>query len=78
MPRKIRQLKQDLRRAGYRQLPGRGKGDHTVWGHPAVPDENVVLDGRDGQDAQHYQERQVRDAIRAAREAQQEQEDDAR
>ncbi len=70
MPRKIRQLKQDLRRAGFRQVPGRGKGDHSWWEHPAVPDYPVNLDGRDGDDAQPYQERQVRGAIRAAQVAQ--------
>ena len=67
MPRKIRELKADLRRAGYRQVPGRGKGSHTWWEHPSVP-EPLSLAGHDGADAQPYQERDVREAVRRARE----------
>jgi predicted RNA binding protein YcfA (HicA-like mRNA interferase family) len=72
MPRKIRQLKAELRKAGYRQMPGRGKGSHTWWEHPLVPDA-VDLSGHDGDDAQPYQENMVREATRQAREAQQRQ-----
>ncbi len=59
MPRKIRQLKADLRRAGFVELPGRGKGDHVLWQHPEVPAAIVGLDGRDGDDAKRYQEKQL-------------------
>ena len=38
MPQKVRQLLADLRRAGYEELPRRGKGSHRVWAHPLVPD----------------------------------------
>lgn len=67
MPRKIRQLKAELRFAGFLELPGRGKGSHTMWKHPDVPDLAVILAGRDGDDAKTYQER---DILRAIREAQ--------
>jgi hypothetical protein len=61
--RKIRQLKADLRRAGFVEHADRGKGGHGMWFHPVVTGVSVNLSGRDGDDAQPYQERQVRDAI---------------
>ncbi len=70
MPRKIRELKADLRRAGFEELRRRGKGSHSYWEHPAVPAARVNLAGADGDDAQHYQERAVRDALAQVRQAQ--------
>ena len=67
MPRKIRQLKADLRRAGYREVKKRGKGSHTRWEHPHVP-EPLTLSGHDGADAKPYQEQEVREAVRRASE----------
>jgi predicted RNA binding protein YcfA (HicA-like mRNA interferase family) len=67
MPRKIRQLKADLRAEGCMMRPG--KGSHTVWGHPLVPD-TLTIPGNDGDDAKPYLERAVRnliDKIRSAR-----------
>ena len=69
MPRKIRQLKRDLRRAGFEELVGRAKGDHTAWRHPLAGGRPLILDGRDGDDAKHYQERDVRAALERVREA---------
>lgn len=66
MPRKIRQLKADLRRAGF-VLTDRGKGSHEVWEYPAVTIASVTLSGRDGADARPYQERDVRLAIESVR-----------
>ncbi len=66
MPRKLRELKADLRRAGFREEPG--KGSHTGWRHPRLADK-LTLSGRDGDDAQAYQERQVRDFLRRVRAA---------
>ena len=66
MPRKLRQLRSDLRRAGL-ELTDRGKGSHEVWEHPDVPDASVTLSGHDGDDAKPYQERDVRRAIALAR-----------
>ncbi|HET8631810.1 MAG TPA: type II toxin-antitoxin system HicA family toxin [Thermomicrobiales bacterium] len=82
MPRKIRQLVADLRRAGFVQLRGRGKGDHQMWQHPDVPAAIVGLDGRDGDDAKRYMETNLRKAIAqvqqtlAAREAERQREEE--
>ena len=61
MPKKIRELKAMLRKAGF--LKRAGKGSHTVWKNPHVSG-TIVLSGNDGSDARPYQERQVIDAIR--------------
>jgi predicted RNA binding protein YcfA (HicA-like mRNA interferase family) len=63
MPRKIRQLKSDLRKAGFVERTERGKGSHAVWEHPMHPSVFVTLSGNDGAEAQAYQEKQVRVAI---------------
>ena len=64
MPRKIRQLVRDLRRAGFEALPQRGKGSHSMWKHPAYPDIPLVtLAGQLGDDAQPYQERGVQHVL---------------
>jgi hypothetical protein len=67
MPPKIRELKADLRRAGFTERPG--KGSHTVWSHPLVY-ERIVLAGSDGDDAKTYQQRAVRVALVKLRQAQ--------
>lgn len=63
MPRKTRELKAELRRAGFRSRPGRGS--HTVWNHPALPAVRLTIGRRDGEDAPEYLERQVRAALAA-------------
>ena len=68
MPRKIRQLKADLRKAGFTWRPG--KGSHTIWEHPLLPNEELSLSGNDGDDAQRYQEREVRIMLEKLRDAQ--------
>ncbi|MBA2277654.1 MAG: type II toxin-antitoxin system HicA family toxin [Chloroflexia bacterium] len=67
MPPKIRQLKAELRDAGFRRLKDRGKGSHTVWQHPEHVETEVTLSGGDGADAKPYQQRQVREAIERVR-----------
>ena len=62
MPRKVRQLIQDLRSAGFQIIPGGGKGSHRKYVHPRYPGA-VTISGQEGSDAKHYQERQVRKAI---------------
>lgn len=61
MPKKIRQLKADLRKVGTRQLSQ--EGSHTKWQHSLVPASIVVLSGHDGDDAKPYQEKAVRDLL---------------
>ncbi|GHO75594.1 hypothetical protein KSD_33650 [Ktedonobacter sp. SOSP1-85] len=66
MPRKIRQLKADLKKAGFLMRPG--KGSHTKWIHSQFPTIFVNLSGGDGDDAKHYQIEDVEDALREVRE----------
>jgi len=62
MPRKIRQLIQELEQAGFRNRGG--KGSHRNFLHPEGI--GVTLSGKPGGDAKPYQERQVRAAIEEA------------
>ena len=39
-----------------------GKGSHTVWVHPDLPDE-ITMSGKDGADAHKYQIKYVRNAL---------------
>lgn len=63
MPRKKRQLKSDLRKAGFRQRADRAKGSHSYWYHPQFPGVTVIIAGHDGDDAKSYDEQNVREAI---------------
>jgi predicted RNA binding protein YcfA (HicA-like mRNA interferase family) len=65
MPKKIRELKAMLRRVGYVQIAGGGKGSHTKWRHGNVA-RTITLSGSDGDDARPYQEKDIRNAIREA------------
>jgi predicted RNA binding protein YcfA (HicA-like mRNA interferase family) len=60
MPRKIRELKQMLRKAGFVELPG--KGSHTNWIHSLYTGK-ITIAGKDGADAKRYQEKEVEQAI---------------
>lgn len=73
MPRKVRELKADLRRAGYHQVKKRGKGSHSMWRHPLVADP-INLSGHNGTDARDYQEKMVDAFIERAQEAERSQE----
>ena len=64
MPKKIRELKAMLKKAGFQWRPG--KGDHTVWTHHKRPGKKVTLAGNDGDDAKKYLEKEVHQAIREA------------
>jgi predicted RNA binding protein YcfA (HicA-like mRNA interferase family) len=57
MPKKIRELKAILIKAGFVYRPA--KGSHTFWTHPLIPDEPVTIAGKDGDDAPRYLEKQV-------------------
>ncbi len=67
MPKKIRELKQMLRRAGCTCEPG--KGSHTKWSHPLLRDK-LTLSGKDGVDAKRYQEKDVENFLRDIEEEQ--------
>lgn len=62
MPRKIRELIQDLRAAGFYEIPGGGKGPHRKFTHAGYAGA-VTLSGQTGDDAKPYQKRQVKQAI---------------
>ena len=67
MPKKIRELKQLLRRAGWFLTWG-GKGSHSRWKHENVP-RTITLSGNDGDDAGPRQEADIQQAVREAAEA---------
>lgn len=56
VPKKIRELKALLFRAGCHVE--QGKGSHTKWSHPRLSDK-LTLSGSDGSDAKPYQESAV-------------------
>jgi hypothetical protein len=62
VPRKLRQLRVDLRRAGF--AVDHQTGSHQVWRHTLLHGVRVNLAGNDGADALVYQEREVREALR--------------
>lgn len=64
MPRKIRELVEDLKDAGFDEIPGGGKGSHRKFTHTKYAGA-VTLSGKSGDDAKPYQEKQVRRAIEA-------------
>jgi predicted RNA binding protein YcfA (HicA-like mRNA interferase family) len=67
MPKKIRELKAMLLKAGCMSEPG--KGSHTKWKHPLI-NRKIVLSGKDGTDAKRYQEKEVMQLLKDIKEAQ--------
>ena len=61
MPRKIRELIQDLKRAGFREISG-GKGSHRKFIHNNYAGA-VTVSGKISEDAKLYQEKQVQQAL---------------
>ncbi len=60
MPRKLRELRElraELRRAGF--FMDHQTGSHEQWRHPALASVPITLSGRDGSDAKGYQEREI-------------------
>lgn len=64
VPRKVRELRADLRRNGFTER--KVSSGHTVWEHPALPG-HISVSGGDGNDALPYQEKAVKESVRAAR-----------
>jgi predicted RNA binding protein YcfA (HicA-like mRNA interferase family) len=56
MPKKIRDFKAMLRKAGFRWPSG--KGSHSIWEHP-LASRSVMVSGQDGHDAPRYLETEV-------------------
>jgi len=61
MPRKVRELIRDLKKAGF--VNKGGKGGHRNFVHPRVR-KPIVISGKEGDDALHYQEKAVRVALK--------------
>lgn len=59
MPKKIRELKVMVSQAGYILQPKRGKGSHSFWKHPLLPQEPLTISGKDGDDAPLYLEKAI-------------------
>lgn len=64
MPKKIRELKAMLLKAGFTWQPT--KGSHTKWSHPLLSGK-LTLSGKDGDDAKAYQEKDVLNVLEALR-----------
>ena len=61
MPRKIRDLKSLLLKAGF--ACEAAKGSHTKWSHPLLSGK-LTLSGKDRGDAKPYQEKDVDNALK--------------
>lgn len=62
VPQKIRDLLKTLKRAGFTEIAGGGKGSHRKFVHPKYPGA-VTVSGQSGDDAKRYQEKDVAQAI---------------
>ena len=51
MPKKVKELKNLLRKAGFKERSG--KGSHTKWSHPLLSG-TIVLSGKDSKDAKPF------------------------
>jgi predicted RNA binding protein YcfA (HicA-like mRNA interferase family) len=60
MPRKIRELKSLLLKAGFTYKPA--KGSHGKWSHPRLS-KSIIIAGKDGSDTKTYLEKQVDEAL---------------
>ncbi|PSB01346.1 type II toxin-antitoxin system HicA family toxin [Merismopedia glauca] len=63
MPKKIRELRYILLKAGFQIV--RTKGSHQRWVHPLLPEFPLTIAGKDGDDAKAYLEKLVETAINA-------------
>jgi predicted RNA binding protein YcfA (HicA-like mRNA interferase family) len=66
VPRKVRELIEDLNEAGFYEIAG-GKGSHRKLTHLRYRGA-VTISGKPGDDAKPYQEKQVRLAIEKVQE----------
>ncbi len=60
MPKKIRELKKILKKAGFTVKPA--KGSHSKWIHPKLS-QSIIIAGKDSNDAKPYLEKQVDEAL---------------
>ena len=76
MPKKVRELKQYLSKAGFVLQKGRAKGSHTYWMHPNL-ESPLIMPGKDGDDAPIYLERQVNKALQLLAKLEEEENNDS-
>jgi len=62
MPKKIRELLANLKKAGFYEISGAGKGSHRKYTHEKYFGA-VTVSSKLGDDAKPYQEKQVKQAI---------------
>ncbi|MBE9008791.1 type II toxin-antitoxin system HicA family toxin [Pseudanabaenaceae cyanobacterium LEGE 13415] len=72
MPKKIRELKAALRKAGFERI--RIRGSHERWIHAELPELPITVAGKDGKDAKPYLEKLVSDALQKLKDKEQEDE----
>jgi len=63
VPRKIRELRSALSKAGFKVI--RTRGSHQRWIHPLLPEFPLSIAGKDGDDAKAYLEKLVEAALKA-------------
>ena len=68
MPKKVRELKAILLKAGFTYRPG--KGSHTIWTHDQLPELHITIAGKDGDDAKIYLEKTVKERLKKLEEMQ--------
>jgi predicted RNA binding protein YcfA (HicA-like mRNA interferase family) len=73
MPKKIRELKAILLKAGFAYETA--KGSHTKWSHPLLLGK-LTLSGKDGADALAYQEKDVANALQRIQQQSEEESDE--
>ncbi len=61
MPKKIRELKSLLKKAGF--IYRSAKRSHTSWYHPLLPEDPIIISGKDGDDAKLYIEKEVNEKL---------------
>ncbi|MEB3279416.1 MAG: type II toxin-antitoxin system HicA family toxin [Lyngbya sp.] len=71
MPKKIRELKSLLQKAGF--IYRSAKGSHTRWIHPLLPDQPITISGKDGDDAKPYIEKEVNRKLEMLKKVQEQQ-----
>ena len=62
MPKKIRELKKQLRKAGFECK--RIRGSHERWIHDDLPELPITVAGKDSEDAKPYLEKLVATALK--------------
>jgi predicted RNA binding protein YcfA (HicA-like mRNA interferase family) len=66
MPKKIRELRSVLSRAGFQVI--RTKGSHQRWLHPLLPEFPLTIAGKDSDDAKVYLEKLIESALKVLKE----------